>query len=41
MNASGTAQDIPDVVIGPTLRQVLAGQDPVLAAALSYGPGMR
>jgi hypothetical protein len=27
----------PDLVITPTIRQVLAGQDPVLAAALSYG----
>jgi hypothetical protein len=37
MNASGTRQGIPDIVISPTLRQVLAGQDPVLAEALSYG----
>jgi hypothetical protein len=27
----------PDVVIGPTVAQVVAGTDPVLAAALSYG----
>ena len=36
VNATGVAEGIPDVVIAPTLRQVLAGQDPVLAAALGY-----
>ena len=30
---------IPDVVIRPTLAQILAGDDPVLAAALSYQRG--
>jgi len=30
---------IPDVVIRPTLAQILAGDDPVLAAALSYQTG--
>jgi len=28
----------PDVVVEPTLAQILAGDDPVLAAALSYQP---
>ncbi len=28
----------PDIVVKPTLAQVLAGDDPVLAAALSYRP---
>jgi len=28
---------IPDVVVAPTLRQVLDGTDPVLQRALSYG----
>lgn len=26
----------PDIVIGPTIQQVLTGVDPVLATALSY-----
>jgi len=37
VNASGPRLVVPDIVISPTLRQVLAGQDPVLAEALSYG----
>jgi hypothetical protein len=37
-NPSGTPLGLPDIVIKPTLAQVLAGDDPVLAAALSYRP---
>ena len=32
-----TTYGTPDVVVAPTLRQVLAGTDPVLQRALSYG----
>ncbi|GEM_PF-3110825 len=40
VNPGGKPLGSPDIVIAPTLRQVLAGDDPVLAAALSYGrPG--
>ena len=39
VNPTGAAQGTPNVMIAPTLRQVLAGADPVLAAALSYGAG--
>ena len=39
VNATGAVQGTPDIVIAPTLRQVLSGQDPVLAAALGYGRG--
>lgn len=41
VNATGAAEGTPDIVIAPTLRQVLAGQDPVLAAALGYGRGAK
>jgi hypothetical protein len=41
INGTGTPWGIPDVVIKPTLAQLLAGHDPVLAAALSYRPGYR
>jgi hypothetical protein len=41
VNATAAAQGAPGIVIAPTLRQVLAGQDPVLAAALGYGRGVR
>jgi hypothetical protein len=41
VNGSAVAQGTPGVVIAPTLHQVLAGQDPVLAAALGYGRGVR
>jgi len=41
VNGSAVAEGTPGVVIAPTLRQVLAGQDPVLAAALGYGRGVR
>jgi hypothetical protein len=36
VNSSVAPQGIPDIQIAPTLHQVLAGDDPVLAAALSY-----
>jgi hypothetical protein len=36
INSVSTPAGIPDIRIAPTLRQVLAGADPVLAAALSY-----
>lgn len=39
VNATGAAEGTPDIVIAPTLRQVLAGQDPVLGAALGYAQG--
>ncbi len=38
INGSGTRWGIPDVVVQPSLAEVLAGDDPVLAAALSMGP---
>jgi hypothetical protein len=41
VNGTGVPWGIPDVVIKPTLAQLLAGDDPVLAAALSYRPGAR
>jgi hypothetical protein len=41
VNAKAVAEGTPGIVIAPTLRQVLAGQDPVLAAALDYGRGGR
>jgi hypothetical protein len=41
VNASAVAEGTPGIVIAPTLRQVLAGQEPVLAAALGYGRGVR
>ena len=39
INKGGTPLGLPDIVIEPTLGQTLAGDDPVLAAALSYQPG--
>jgi hypothetical protein len=36
VNRSRHPLGVPDIVIAPTLRQVLASDDPVLAAALSY-----
>jgi hypothetical protein len=39
VNTTGAAEGTPDIVIAPTLRQVLVGQDPLLAAALGYGRG--
>jgi hypothetical protein len=41
VNPSGTLLGTPDVVVEPTLAQILAGDDPVLAAALSYQPARR
>jgi hypothetical protein len=41
VNTTGVPWGIPDVVIKPTLAQLLAGDDPVLAAALSYRLGYR
>jgi hypothetical protein len=35
-NPSGNRLATPDIVLAPTLRQVLAGADPVLGRALSY-----
>jgi hypothetical protein len=36
VDRAGRRWGIPDVVVRPTLAQILAGDDPVLAAALSY-----
>ncbi len=41
VNAKGAAEGTPDIVIAPTPRQVLAGQDRVLAAALGGPPTAR
>jgi hypothetical protein len=41
VNGRAVAEGTPGIVIAPTLHQVLAGQDPVLAAALGYGRGVR
>jgi hypothetical protein len=38
VNPGGALLGTPDVVVEPTLAQILAGDDPVLAAALSYQP---
>jgi hypothetical protein len=38
VDRTGTPWGIPDIVIKPTLAQIMAGDDPVLAAALSYRP---
>jgi hypothetical protein len=38
INQSGRLWGLPDIVVKPTLAQTLAGDDPVLAAALSYRP---
>jgi hypothetical protein len=37
VNSTGTKLGMPDITVAPTLSQVLAGEDPVLATALSYG----
>jgi len=37
-NPSGLPQGFPDIVLRPTLHQVLAGADPVLARALASRP---
>jgi hypothetical protein len=39
VNASKVPQVAPDIVVAPTIQQVLAGQDPVLQSALDYGSG--
>jgi hypothetical protein len=36
VNPTGTLWGIPNVVVKPTLAEILAGDDPVLTAALSY-----
>ena len=38
VDGAGSRWGIPDVVVRPTLAQIMAGDDPVLAAALSYRP---
>jgi hypothetical protein len=38
VNSAATPMGMPNVVVEPTLAQILAGDDPVLAAALSYRP---
>ncbi len=38
VDGAGSRWGIPDVVIKPTLAQIMAGDDPVLAAALGYRP---
>jgi hypothetical protein len=38
VNPGATALGIPNIVVKPTLAQILAGDDPVLAAALAYRP---
>jgi hypothetical protein len=37
VNSTGTKLGMPDITVAPTLSQVLAWEDPVLAKALSYG----
>lgn len=39
INQSRMLLGLPDIVVEPTLAQTLAGDDPVLAAALNYRPG--
>lgn len=36
VDGAGSRWGVPDADIRPTLAQILAGDDPVLAAALSY-----
>jgi hypothetical protein len=36
INGTGTRWGIPDIVVKPTLAEILVGDDPVLGAALSY-----
>jgi hypothetical protein len=38
VNSDTTPMGIPNIVVEPTLAQILAGDDPVLAAALAYRP---
>jgi hypothetical protein len=37
VNGRKTRLGVPDIYVAPTIRQILAGQDPVLRAALNYG----
>jgi hypothetical protein len=37
VNSSSTRFGIPAISVAPTIRQILAGEDPVLQAALEYG----
>jgi hypothetical protein len=39
VNSPRTPEGIPDITVAPTVHDLLAGTDPVLAAALSYGHG--
>ncbi len=39
VNRTGVPLVGPDITVAPTIQQVLAGQDPVLQAALDYGSG--
>ncbi len=39
VNSPRTPEGIPDITVAPTVHDLLAGTDPVLAAALSYGRG--
>src|SRR5262249_46246988 len=41
INPAKTRFGIPDIVVAPTLRDWLTGQDPVLARALAYGRSHR
>jgi hypothetical protein len=41
VNSGAAPLGIPDIVVKPTLAQILAGDDPVLAAALAYQPAGR
>jgi hypothetical protein len=38
VNQGGGKMGLPSLTVSPTIQQVLAGQDPVLAKALSYEP---
>jgi hypothetical protein len=39
VNSSKIEVGVPDIAVAPTIQQVLAGQDPVLQAALDYDSG--
>jgi hypothetical protein len=38
VNSDAAPMGIPDIAVEPTMAQILAGDDPVLAAALAYQP---
>ena len=40
VNGAQVQLGVPDITVAPTIQQVLAGADPVLQAALDYGPGL-